>query len=150
MKRSIMAVTLAAGVLLFAGTAWADEPNKHDHSGTQVQQTAAPTAAATTAPTVAPTAAGSSAHDHNMTQEEHQNMDTTGTGGSSAADTHSTHGTAEESSSSAGDHSHGSGEPLVETPANKAVLGTFGGIMGAFILYGAVTKLLRKKEGAHA
>lgn len=50
----------------------------------------------------------------------------------------------------AGGHSHGASGPVVETPANAAVLGSFGGIMLAFILYGAFTKWRRRRGTVRA
>lgn len=129
----IIALTAAlAGLLLFSGTAFADEQKKNDghsdgHGTTQVQPT-------------------SEAGSHNMTTEEHQNV---------APDDHQNmnmtpdehqnmNGGAEQSGG------HGGHEDVVETPPNLPVLGTFAAINGAFLLVGIWNKWIRKKGGAAA
>jgi hypothetical protein len=198
MKRYGIAAAVA-GFLLLASTAtvFADEPMQHDsHSGhdmMQMQHSPAPASGA----------GAGDANSHNMTPEEHQNMDMSGdshdmssmdhqntntsssTGHDmssmdhqstdsnshdmSSMDHQSTDSNSHDMSSmdhqdtssddmssmdmsggEAGGHSHGASGPIVETPANAAVLGTFGGIMLAFILYGALTKWRRRKGTVRA
>lgn len=129
MKRLGIAAAVA-GLLVFPQTVWGDGAAQHDHS--------------------------------KMTTEEHQHMDMGGmdmgeTGaksagtdggmegmdmGHGASSDHTSHGGASGGSA----HQHGAEADLTETPPNTAVLGTFGAVMGAFILYGAVTKYYRRKE----
>lgn len=125
MKRCGIVVVIA-GLLLFSGNAWADEQTKNDglsdggHGTIQVQQTPAKQQE------VKPLDMKME-DTKSITPEEHKNMNM---GGNS--------------------DSHGTNEEVVETPPNIPVLSTFGGIMLAFILYGAWNKWLRKKERAHA
>lgn len=151
MKRCGIAVAVA-GLLLFSGTASAAEQTKNDghsdgHGTPQVQQT--------------PDMKMNDANSHNMTPEEHKNMDSMKMGSNdhnmtpeehmNMDNSHDMKGMTHDGQSSGGGHSsHGSSKEVVETPPNIPVLSTFGGIMLAFILYGAWNKWLRKKEGAHA
>lgn len=164
MKKAAVIAGLA-GLLLFSGTALADEAKNDGHSGhgtTQVQPAAKQEAVPSVAPVQTPAA---NAHEaHNMTPEEHKNMSTTPTTNTNsstaapaaghsdtAADDHASHGStadttagAHEESSSAG--GHGGHENVVETPPNVPVLATFGAINAAFIMLGIWNKWFRKKE----
>lgn len=155
MKKIIIVAGLS-GLLLFSGTALADESHKDEHSGhgmTQVQPTAQ-----------TPAPAADDAHSHNMTNEEHQNMSSTTEHANMSSDEHANMSSDEHSShssgtdtqaDSAGTHeepasgghgSHGSHENVVETPPNVPVLAAFGAINAAFILFGIWNKWFRKKE----
>lgn len=118
-----IALTAAiAGLLLFSGTAMADEQQKNDghtdgHDTTQVQ----PASSAQTS------ADSSDALSHNMTVEEHQNMNT--------------------ETGESGEHGHGN---VVETPPNVPVLSAFAAINAGFLLIGVWNKRFRKKGGALA
>lgn len=144
-------VAVIAGLLLFAGTVWADEQTKNDghsnggHGTTQMQQAPSKQQEVKT-----PEAKAEDAKAHNMTTEEHKNMNMGGMNMSGASDSHGTNTSTHEEGASGGEHGSHGGAEVVETPPNAAVLGTFGGIMLAFILYGAITKLLRKKGRVHA
>lgn len=153
-KPFILTIT---GMLLLAGTALADgtaETNSHSghgsaHEDSQPAATAAVTASTSPSTTAAPASASAAAtpaatpSPHEMGHE---------------ADSHAGHSQSTPAASAepsepaaAGGHSHGSGEELVETPANVPVLGGFAALNGAFLLIGAWNKLgqKRKREGAH-
>jgi hypothetical protein len=144
MKKYRIMVAIAA-LFLFSHTAWAAEQTKHDghssggHEGMNMQQAPAQSPAKSTEVKTGDAAA------HNMTPEEHKNMDMGGMNMSGDMP-----GMSHDGQAAGGGHNHGAEKEYVETPANAVVLGTFGAIMGAFILYGAITKLLRKKGRVQA
>jgi hypothetical protein len=129
MKRYGIVVAIA-GLLLFSNKAWADEQTKNNghldggHGTTQVQKPPAKQQEVNI-----PEMKMEDVNPNNMTPEEHKNMNMDGN-----SDSHGTNGSMQ----------------VVESPPNIVVLSTFGGIMLAFILYGAWNKWLRKKERAHA
>jgi hypothetical protein len=132
------------GLLLFSGTALADENKKDEHAGhgtTQVQPAVKQETVKTTAPTQTP--ASTDAQTHNMTTEEHKNM-TSDEHSSTDATHEDANGTHEEEATESG--GHGGHENVVETPPNIPVLSTFGAINAAFILFGVWNKWFRKKE----
>ncbi len=155
MKKIAIAAGLA-GVVLFAGTAWADEAKKDEHAGhgtTQVQPAAKQEAVKSPVPSPAPAPAADAHAAHNMTTEEHSKMSTPAEQhATSSTDAHASHGSTgsatsngtHESSSTGG---HGSHENVVETPPNLPVLYAFGAVNAAFILIGIWNKRFRKKEG---
>lgn len=146
MKKCAIAAAVA-GLLLFSGTALAAEQNKTDeHSGhgtTQVQPTAKKEESKSP-----PTPTKESAQTHNMTPDEHKNMNNTSQEQHQIGDSHGQDSaTHEGEASSAGHGGHGE---VQETPPNIPVLSTFGAINAAFLLYGVWNKWLRKKGGALA
>lgn len=142
MKRWGIAVAMA-GLLLFSAAAWADEPAMHDghssggHGAAHVEQAPVKQQEGKAAEMNM-----NDAKPHNMTPEEHKNMD--------MGNSHDMHGMSHDSQPSGGSHSHGGNAEVAETPPNIPVLSTFAGIILAFILYGAWNKWLRKKERARA
>ncbi|BCG60413.1 hypothetical protein [Paenibacillus sp. URB8-2] len=134
MRKIALTAALAgalAGLLLFSSIALADEQKKNDghtdgHGTTQVQPVVQEESKVSTP---AQTPATLDAQSHNMTSEEHQNMNM-------------------ETEESGG--GHGGHENVVESPPNIPVLSTFLAINIAFLLIGIWNKWFRKKGGALA
>lgn len=154
MKKLFLSLFVLAFILAFNVTALADEGHSHDSN---IKQATEKFKKGTSTNQQVETDSHSNSHPEG---ENHDEESSTSTSGHSETDGHEdgvnqeegTHSNTEEehstdqSKSDAGHESEGHHGPVVETPPNYKVLGTYGAVNLSFILIGVWNKWFRRKE----